>query len=226
MRAAITLPVVALAALAAFTPAAPAAQRSCPSAYEYAGVVAPRPAAGIAATLTALRPPAVVWGHVAAWVGVGGPDAGPNGASEWIQVGLSGFEEGHGSLYTEVTLPGKQPAYTAVLAGVATNQPHSVAVLELAGRPGWWRAWVDGRAASPPVFLPGSHGRWSPMAMAESWNGGRGDCNGFRYAFDDVRLARSPGGSWRPFARGGRVLERGGDRVLARHLQGFVAAGG
>ncbi len=224
MRAA-PLPALAAAAVAALAPSASAARASCPDAYQYAGVVAPAPAAGIAATITALRPPDVLWGHVAAWVGVGGPGAGPNGADEWLQVGLSGFERGAGSLYAEVARPGQAPTYTAVLATVAAGEPHEVAVLEQAGRPGWWRVWVDGRPVGAPVLLPGSHGRWHPMAMAESWNGGRGVCNGFRYAFARLRLAAAPGGSWQPFARG-RVLARGGDRVLARRPADFVAAGG
>lgn len=225
MRArAVTLPLLAAAVSVALAPAAPGAQRACPSAYQYAGLVAPGTAAGIGASITELRPPGVAWGHVAAWVGVGGPGAGPHGSDEWLQVGLSGFEQGLGSLYYEVARPGASPRYVQVLASVQAHESHDVAVREIARRPGWWRVWVDGRPVGAPVALPGSHGRWRPMAMTESWNGGRGVCNAFHYAFARVRLVPSPGGTWRPFAHGSPI-ENGGYRVLAVRRGAFAATG-
>ena len=35
-------------------------------------------------------------------------------------------------------------------------EPHKLAVLEMSGRPGWWRVWVDGQAVTDPVRLRGS----------------------------------------------------------------------
>ncbi len=48
-----------------------------------------RPPDGISASLSSLGTPVVESGHVAGWVGVGGPGQGPGGANEWIQVGLN-----------------------------------------------------------------------------------------------------------------------------------------
>lgn len=191
----------------------------CTSTYSYGGVVARSVAAGVAATIAALSPPRVAWGHVAAWVGVGGPDAGPHGTAEWLQVGISGFADGSTNLYTETALPGRAPVYTELRATVPAGTVVSVAVRELAARPDWWQVLVGGHPADAPVPLAGSHGNWRPMAMAESFNGGRGVCNGFRWSFRDLRFAA--GGAWRTAGVG--VLEQG-DRV---HLEGagaFVAA--
>ena len=87
--------VTAAAALAVVaSSAAPAGAGSATScgdrAYTYAGYAASGRAHGASAVLTALAAPAVANGHVAAWVGVGGPGQGPNGADEWLQVGISG----------------------------------------------------------------------------------------------------------------------------------------
>ena len=200
---------------------APAAVRTCPAPYQYAGVVAPAPASGVSARIAPLAAPLVRWGHVAAWVGVGGPGRGPGGSDEWIQAGLSGFEQGQSSIYYEVARPGATPQYTEVAPEAGLGQAHTLAVLEVAGRPDWWRVWVDGAPAGAAVRLPGSHGRWEPMAMAESWNGGHGACNDFRYAFRSLRVAAAPGGSWRVLR--GSVIERG-DRVLAVAHAAFTAA--
>ena len=59
--------------------------------YAYAGLQSAGKAHGIAATITALTTPTVDDGHVAGWIGVGGVDAGPGGAAEWLQVGYASF---------------------------------------------------------------------------------------------------------------------------------------
>src|SRR5207245_10002938 len=59
--------------------------------YSYAGVASPSPAFGITASVTPVGAFDVLAGHVAGWVGVGGPRKGPNGSDEWLQVGFSGF---------------------------------------------------------------------------------------------------------------------------------------
>jgi hypothetical protein len=213
------LPVAACAA--ALLPAAPAAA-ACGRAYGYAGLLAGVDSSGVAATIAPLRVPGVAGGHVAAWVGLGGPTAAPDGTAEWLQIGLSGFAGGRSSLYVEVALPGAQPSYTELLSGVRVGEFHRVAVLEIAHRPGWWRVWLDGTPAGAPVELPGSHGRWRPMAMAESWNGGSGVCNDFRYAFRDVRVATAPGGSWRLLRRAQPLVDAG-YRLVRTGATGFVA---
>ena len=192
-------------------------------AYAYAGVYQPRAAHGVAATLTALSVPRVDSGHVAGWVGVGGPGAGPRGEDEWIQVGYSGFPGGESKLYYEVTRPRSGTRYFEVDARVEVGERHRVAVLEMRRRHNWWRVWIDGRAASAPVHLPGSHRAWQPMAIGESWNGGTQGCNGFSYRFGRVMAAARPGGGWRPFAER-RKLEEPGYRVVTL-ARSFIARG-
>ena len=97
------------------------------------------------------------------------PGLGPGGSDEWLQIGLSGFAGGVSSVYYEVARPGRAPLYTELKTDVRPGETHRIAVLEQHGRAGWWRVWLDGRAASRPIYLPGSHGRWTPMATAESW---------------------------------------------------------
>jgi hypothetical protein len=176
--------------------------------YSYAGYESATTGHGIAATLSALWVPTVRNGHAAAWVGVGGA-----GADAWIQVGLVSFPEGGIRLYVEITQPGSGTRYREVVPDVRPGTRHRLAVLELAGRPNWWRALVDRRPASSPVYLGPSGGRWHPIATAESWDGGTPTCNRFEYRFESVAVARANGGAWRPFVRGFR-LEDPGYRVL------------
>ncbi len=168
--------------------------------YTYAGLASQTPAFGIAATVTPIGPFDIRAGHVAGWVGVGGPGAGPNGSDEWLQVGFSGFPALPGSdLYYELALPHGKPVYHQIGGSLPMGRPARLAVLEVGGRPGWWRVWVDGSPASPPIHLPASHGRWAPIATAESWDGGNaGACNGFLYRFGEVSIAGAPGGDWHP----------------------------
>ena len=91
-----------------------------------------------------------------------------------------------------------------------------------------WRVWVNGSPASQPIYLPGSHGRWAPIATAESWDGGTGGtCNGFLYRFHRVSIARVPGGGWRQLA-GGYHDQQPVDAHRAEHAAGgsFLAAEG
>jgi hypothetical protein len=147
---------------------------------------------------------------------------GPNGEDAWIQVGFSGFPAGGNRLYFEVTEPGRAPRYAEVDGDVPAGEAHRIGVLEMARRPGTWRVWVDGVPVSDPVFLPGSHGAWIPMATAESWNGGRPACNRFEYRFESVMVARAAGGRWRTF-RPGTTFEDPGYQVVMRAPSGFIA---
>src|ERR671934_1247884 len=111
--------------------------RSCAThAYSYAGFAAAEPASGVAASVSALASPQVLKGHVAAWVGVGGPGAGPDGSDEWLQAGLSSFSGGTARLYYELALPNAQPRYVEGESSVSPGETHRLAVLEVRGRPG------------------------------------------------------------------------------------------
>jgi hypothetical protein len=213
----------AAAAAATVSPSASvAADATCGgSAYAYAGLQEARSSFGIQAAVTALAAPDVRAGHVAAWVGVGGVGQGPNGSSEWLQVGLSAFPGGLMSLYYEVALPGAVPVYTEIASDVTAGRPHRLAVLELGARPNWWRVWVDGRPQSAPVHLAASHGRWAPIAASESWSAGSRLCNDYRFRFAAVGVAGRPGGSWRAL-RDHFVFTDTGYRLIAASRESFT----
>jgi hypothetical protein len=203
--------------------AAPAAHACGSSGYSYAGISSRDRVSGVSAKLTSLAAPTVQNGHVAGWVGVGGPGLGPHGSSEWIQVGYSGFPGLRvGSLYYEVALPGSSPRYYEVSSNIHQGAKHRVAVLEVGHRHGWWRVWVDGRAVSRPYRLPGSHGAWRAIATAENWGGGTRACNLYSYRFDRVVVAHQAGGTWRRLNAVYRI--QGGDnRLLLSSSSSFVA---
>jgi hypothetical protein len=194
--------------LCVFLAAAPAEGGSTAAAgcgvesYSYAGLQASNKAHGISATLDTTSAPAVFDGHVGGWVGVGGTTAGPGGQAEWLQTGLAAFASDETSeMYYEVTVAGSRPRYVELSPSVAAGVEHRFAVLEMAGKKSWWRVWVDGTAVSPPIYLPGSDGRWYPQVVGENWNGDTGACNDYSYKFSNVALALSNGGSWRPLER-------------------------
>ena len=196
--------------------------------YSYAGLQSEGKAHGIAATLTALTTPNVQDGHVAGWIGVGGVDAGPGGTADWLQVGYASFSPDPTiKLYYELTVPGKDTRYVELDSKVVPGEKHQVAVLEMANRNAWWRVWLDGKPATAPIYLPGSHapsGAWYPQAVAENWNGGTGTCNAYAYRFDNVRLAHANGGSWAPITQRS-LFEDAGYRVVqtSRMPSDFVA---
>jgi hypothetical protein len=205
-------------ALTALVTAGPAAACAIGD-YAYAGVEAKSRAHGVAATISTASAPRVEAGHVAGWVGVGGYGFGPRGTDAWLQVGLAAFEDLETKLYYEVTQPGFSPTYYQ-LAAVVPGERHRVAVLETSKR-SWWRVWVDGRAATDPIFLAGSHGAWEPTVTGESWDGGTSACNSFNYRFERVAIATRPGGGWRKLSSF-RVLQDKGMR-LTRSAAGFLA---
>jgi len=195
--------------------------------YSYAGVAAPAKAFGISASVTPMGGFDVMAGHVAGWVGVGGPGKGPRGSDEWLQVGFSGFPTLSGNdLYYELTLPNGRPSYHQIAANLPFGRPARFAVLEVHGRKDWWRVWVNGKPATGPIHLPASHGRWAPIATAEAWDGGSGVCNGFLYRFRQVSVARTPGGNWTPLVGGAPITSS--STKLSRRTGGasFLAAQG
>ena len=174
--------------------------------YSYAGHQATYRGHGVRATIMVTRAPSVEAGHVAGWVGVGGPGQGANGEDAWIQAGIA-------------SMPGMDPFSTRSSRATAASRSSSssskalqlaepqIAVLEMSGRPGWWRVWVDGNAVTEPVRLRESSGRWAPIATAESWNGGEPACNAFGFRFERVSVSYGGGGSWRPFVPAHRFLD-------------------
>jgi len=177
--------------------------------YTYAGHQATGAGHGVRATIAQVRAPDVTAGHVAGWVGVGGPGQGPNGTDEWLQVGLATVPDTAPFLYAEITRPGAQPSFKLIEQGIPLGESRRVAVLEMSGRPNWWRIWVDGDPVTNPIFLRGSSMRWSPIATAENWNGGQAACNQFSFRFERVSVSQGLGGSWHAFEPGYKFLDSG-----------------
>ena len=198
------------------------------SGYSYAGLASPNNAYGISALISPLDAFDILNGHVAGWVGVGGPGQGPGGSNEWLQIGLSGFPGIDGSdIYYEVALPGRYPTYHQVAANLPVGTVAKVTVLEMHNRPDWWRVWLNHRAVSPAIHLPQSHNRWSPIATAESWDGGTGGtCNTFLYRFRKVSIAHEAGGGWHPLSNAYPIKSATTKVRRSRGAAAFLAAEG
>ena len=140
-------------------------------------------------------------------VGVGGPGQGENGGDAWIQAGVASTPGTEPFVYTEVTREGRAPELVLIDEDVPVGRSHRIAVLEISGRPGWWRILVDGKPVTRPVRIAGSSGRWAPIATAESWDAGTPACNSFGFRFERVSVSYGGGGSWRPFVSGHRFLD-------------------
>jgi hypothetical protein len=221
------LPLVALLAMLAAGSAAGAPARAlagCGHAYKYSGDQDSKARSGIRVTLATIAPPGVISGHTAGWVGVGGVGLGPGGADEWLQTGYSAFTTGQKQIYYEVTRPGGNPRYYTVKNTVGLSEKHEVAVVEVGGRPpGTWQVYVDNRPASPPVYLPGSHGRFPPQAIGESWNDGAATCNSYNYGFADMQVTDSPGGAWIPAKLFGFAWNDKQDETVKTSATAFIA---
>ena len=222
---------VGLLSIVAFVGAATTASagRACLSGvrdggYSYAGHQAASRGHGVRATITLTREPSVDAGHVAGWVGVGGPGQGANGGDAWIQAGIASLPGLGTVLYAEIKREGHEPELVLVHRNVTLGRSYRVAVLEVAGRRSWWQVWVDGEPVTERVRMLGSSGRWAPIVTAESWNGGTPTCNVFGFRFERMSISHGGGGSWRRFVSGHRFLD--GTHTL-RDLSGaFVASSG
>lgn len=186
--------------------------------YSYAGHQSTYTGHGVRATIQLTRTPEIEAGHVAGWIGVGGPGQGANGGDAWIQAGIASWPGMEPMVYAEITQEGRDPEFIALDEGVQVGESHKLAVLEMAGRKGWWRIWLDGEPATAPVRLRGSSGRWAPIATAESWNGQSAACNAFGFRFERVSVSYGGGGSWRPLVSAHRFLDGG------NQLRGLASA--
>jgi hypothetical protein len=162
-------------------PGSPAA-----AARTYAGISG-REGHGVAATILTLRPTEVSpGGFVAAWVGI-------SSESQWLQTGFVDTP-GRRVLWVEYRLAGGAICYGEF--AVDPNRAHRFTVLERASEPGTWRAWLDGRPISEPVVFSGS---LQLHATVESRVRAGMPVNRYAFRFTGVRVARVPGGVWRPF---------------------------
>lgn len=177
--------------------------------YAYAGFQSDRAAHGVRARISATAAPSVAAGHVAGWIGVGGRGAGAGGRDQWLQAGLASLPGTPTLVYVEIVRGSGAPTFVPYETEVAVGAARSLAVLEVKGQRDRWQVWLDGKPIGKPAHLPGSSGRWRPMATAESWNGGSSVCNRFAFRFEEVSVAQAAGGSWRAFVPGTRFQDVG-----------------
>jgi hypothetical protein len=184
--------------------------------YAYAGFDGYTAGRGVSATIAQAGPVQVRDGHVAGWIGV----VEPNTSAAWLQVGLSALPgDATSGMYYEVAFPGHAPTYHLLRRNLAVGERHRFAVLELTYRPDWWRVWVDGRPVTAPLHLRGSHDRWIPQVLGESWAGtASGICNIYSYAFSGVSLLASTSGRRVP------ALADANYAIVHRSGASFVAA--
>ena len=90
----------------------------------------------------------------------------------------------------------------------------------IGARPNWWRVWVNGKAASPAIHLPGSSTA-SADRDGGTWNAGSPVCNGFNYRFEGLGVAAARGGSWHRFVQAHRP--RGRHYRVTSSASSFVA---
>jgi hypothetical protein len=198
---------IAAVSFVVFALTAPAAL-ACARGYSYAGLYGATHASGVGATLSMLDEPSVAEGHVAAWVGLGGPGLGPHDTDEWLQVGLASFADSpDGHLYYELARPGHEPEYTELGPVIHPGEKVRVAVLELPFARDTWIV-VSSIGLAGPFYLPRSHGAWQPVATAESWDAGGSQCNRYAYRFGAVQVAR-PNGTWNPLRHGVQLQDPG-----------------
>jgi hypothetical protein len=212
----------ALAAACFF--AVPAFAGTCgQGTYSYAGLGSRTFVRGVAAAITPTVTSTVRDGHVGGWVGVNGVDK--KGNDEWFQIGLSAFPgDATSRIYFEYARPGHQRVYRELSRNVAVGEQHRFAVREVANRHGWWRAWVDGAPVSAPIYLPGSHGKWTAQMVGESWAGKTaGACNLYSYSFGQVALSSATNGAWGPVGSFDRFQDAG-YRLVRNSLSSFLAA--
>ena len=178
---------------------------------------------GVRATVSTLKSPTVAAGHVAGWIGVGGPGQGPNGESMWLQTGIAAIPGSAPMVYVEIMRAGESPLFMSLRDDIEVGRTYSLTVLEMSHRPDYWRVWLNNQPVTEPIHLPGSTERWRPIVTAESWNGGEGTCNQFGFRFENVGIATSKGGSWRAFKPGYHFLDRGFTSPRAQDSRGRAA---
>ena len=200
VAAAALVAVVSLIVAPSLASTSQAGVRPCRHGYSYGGYAGRSGADGVAATISAGALPAVLTGHAAAWVGVGGVHQGPDGASEWLQAGIAAFPRTGLHLYVEEISRGEARRFVD-LGPARVHRRYEVRVVET-GRD-VWQAFVNGAPVGEPAYLPTAEGSWRPVATAESWAAGRAACNRYAYRFEAVSALHA--GRWAGLAAAERV---------------------
>src|SRR5262245_23155121 len=151
--------ILVVASLVGASRAANAGSRSCladaaaTGGYTYAGHQATHRGHGVRATISATRAPEVAAGHVAGWVGVGGPGEGANGENLWLQAGLAAMPGMGTFVYAEVVLAGREPQFILLEEHVPVGASRRLAILEMTQRPNRWRVRLNGKPVTRPFHL-------------------------------------------------------------------------
>ena len=113
---------------------------------------------GVRATIAATRAPSVQAGHAAAWIGVGGKSAGPNGRDDVAPDRRRRAAEHADDGLRRDHAPGRDPVFLPLLQNVQVGERHRLAVLEMNRPPGrvarLGRRQADDRPDRPPRLAP------------------------------------------------------------------------
>jgi len=214
------------------------AAAKCPMGYySYAGLnthidlTDPTNRFGIAAAITVNEHPPVKGGHIAGWIGVAGYY---KNVQIWLQIGFvseSDTESVQNSLknivYVENTRPGgKNGKYNITyIDDVPAGTTRSFKILESAKKPNHWVAYMNGKAVSEEIYLPGVHPSGNLVATIENIGMGYSVCNVMSYKFANIQLAHARGGSWKPYTKDEmNELVDDGYRIVGKaSAKGFTA---
>lgn len=165
--------------------------------YTYAGIQGITRAYGIAADIVMRSSPQLdnnQSSHSVAWIGLNSE------RERWIQVGIATVGNEEDRFYYEIGNPKLESGYFVTFLGkVEVGDSHRVTLLATASQPDSWRVWINGRPVSPVIRLPNFSWRMTYVG-AENRRSDSG-CNEFSYEFGNVRIAKVPGGVWRPLKR-------------------------
>jgi len=124
-----------------------------------------------------------------------------------MQIGINTMEPQGTQLYLEVSqLVAPKYKYTQIMPNATVGTAYRMELIELKGRPHVWQAFLNGKSISSPVSLPG---KFAPMVISESWDGGSHFCNGFAYRFEQVEILVKPGGKWLPLSTPTPIADKG-----------------
>jgi hypothetical protein len=215
-----TLALAAALAAAFSFPGLARADTACDTAgYAYAGVRTAKAVRGIRAVVTPLEVPQTASGPVTASLAVG--RATVAGKRGMLRAGLLAAPGEQNRLYYEILTAAGWQVYVGRY--VEPGVHHRVAIVEMAGYPGKWRVWFDGRPATRGIRLTSGRFGRAAVAAADTALDGSGQCSDFRYRFARVAVLR--GGTWRQSVPTRVIADPGFAVLRSDKRHSFVAHG-
>jgi hypothetical protein len=161
--------------------------------YAYAGIEGRNQAHEISATVTEMRSPRVIDGHVAGWVGLRGY-SNQSAESISLQVGIErtndqtdGRVEENSHVYVEYLKNGNKMLPDKSYGTIGVNVPNRLHVSIKETSDSRWAVYING-VRQKQLTIPGSHNNMSPEVEGESWGSTTQACNSYEYGFDNIRV--------------------------------------